>query len=123
MAINWTPTRLEIDVNYKTKDTVTASDWNNLWKETRLQGNNNTNGIELLISTVDDNIAHLSQIDAALAQIKGSQGQGNAAQIDAQTEQNNQMLLKALENPDGFVRLLEAATKAQNLGKNNKPRR
>ena len=49
MAINWTPTRLEIDVNYKTKDTVTASDWNNLWKETRLQGNNNTNGIELLI--------------------------------------------------------------------------
>ena len=71
----------------------------------------------------DEAILRKVQIDAALAQIKGSQEQGNAAQIDSQTEQNNQMLLKALENPDGFVRLLEAATKAQNLGKNNKPRR
>ena len=71
----------------------------------------------------DEAVLRKVQIDAALAQIKGSQGQGNAAQIDAQTEQNNQMLLKALENPDGFVRLLEAATKAQNLGKNNKPKR
>ena len=71
----------------------------------------------------DEAVLRKLQIDAALAQIKGSQGQGNAAQIDAQNEQNNQMLLKALENPDGFVRLLEAATKAQNLGKNNKPRR
>ena len=71
----------------------------------------------------DEAILRKVQIDAALAQITGSQEQGNAAQIDSQTEQNNQMLLKALENPDGFVRLLEAATKAQNLGKNNKPRR
>ena len=67
MTIDWTPTRLEIDLNYKTKDTVTASDWNNLWKETRLQGNNNTNGIELLIEVSDDHTAHLSQIDDALA--------------------------------------------------------
>lgn len=71
----------------------------------------------------DEAVLRKVQIDAALAQIKGSQGQGNAAQIDAQTEQNHQMLLKALENPDIFVRLLEEATKAQNIGTNNKSRR
>lgn len=70
----------------------------------------------------DEAVLRKVQIDAALAQIKGSQEQGNAAQIDAQAEQKNQMLLKVLENPDSFARLLEAATKAQNTGKNNKPK-
>ena len=45
------------------------------------------------------------------------------AQVDRQTDFNNQMLLKALENPDGFLKLIEIAEKAQNLGKNGKIRK
>ena len=71
----------------------------------------------------DEAVLRKVQIDAALAQIKESQGHQNTAQTDSQTALNNQMLLKALENPDGFVKLVEAAEKAQNLGKNTKQRR
>lgn len=63
MAIDWTPARLEVDLNYKSKDIVLASEWNNLWKETRLQGNNNTDGIVLLIETVEGNVTHLTNLD------------------------------------------------------------
>lgn len=63
MAINWTPARLEVDLNYKSKDIVLASEWNNLWKETRLQGNNNTDGIVLLIEIVEGNVTHLTNLD------------------------------------------------------------
>ena len=67
MAINWTPARLEVDLNYKSKDIILASEWNNLWKETRLQGNNNTDGIVLLIELVEGNIGHLTNLDNLLA--------------------------------------------------------
>lgn len=63
MAIDWTPARLEVDLNYKSKDIVLASEWNNLWKETRLQGNNNTDGIVLLIEIVEGNVTHLTNLD------------------------------------------------------------
>ena len=63
MAIDWTPARLEVDLNYKSKDIILASEWNNLWKETRLQGNNNTDGIVLLIETVEGNVTHLTNLD------------------------------------------------------------
>lgn len=71
----------------------------------------------------DEAVLRKVQIDAALAQIKESQGHQNTAQTDSQTALNNQMLLKALENPDGFMKLVEAAEKAQNLGKNTRQRR
>lgn len=70
MAINWTPARLEVDLNYKSKDIVLASEWNNLWKETRLQGNNNTDGIVLLIELVEGNIGHLTNLDNLLADLE-----------------------------------------------------
>ena len=70
MAINWTPARLEVDLNYKSKDIILASEWNNLWKETRLQGNNNTDGIVLLIENVQSNIAHLTNLDNLFADLE-----------------------------------------------------
>ena len=70
MAINWTPARLEVDLNYKSKDIVLASEWNNLWKETRLQGNNNTDGIVLLIETVEGNVTHLTNLDNLFADLE-----------------------------------------------------
>ena len=70
MAIDWTPARLEVDLNYKSKDIILASEWNNLWKETRLQGNNNTDGILLLIETVEGNIGHLTNLDNLFADLE-----------------------------------------------------
>lgn len=37
------------------------------------------------------------------------------AQTDTQTALSNQMLLKVLENPDSFIKLIDAAEKAQNF--------
>ena len=70
MAIDWTPARLEVDLNYKSKDIILASEWNNLWKETRLQGNNNTDGIVLLIELVEGNIGHLTNLDNLFADLE-----------------------------------------------------
>lgn len=70
MAIDWTPARLEVDLNYKSKDIVLASEWNNLWKETRLQGNNNTDGIVLLIEIVEGNVTHLTNLDNLFADLE-----------------------------------------------------
>ena len=50
-------------------------------------------------------------------QINKKEQGGENARVDTKTEIGNQMLLKALENPDGFVRLIEAAGKAQQLTK------
>lgn len=70
MAIDWTPARLEVDLNYKSKDIILASEWNNLWKETRLQGNNNTDGIVLLIEIVEGNVTHLTNLDNLFADLE-----------------------------------------------------
>ena len=72
MAIDWTPARLEVDLNYKSKDIILASEWNNLWKETRLQGNNNTDGIVLLIELVEGNVAHLTNLDNLFAALESN---------------------------------------------------
>lgn len=65
----------------------------------------------------DEAVLRKVQIDASLAQInKQDQGDENA-RVDSKTEMSNQMLLKALENPEGFIKLIEAAGKAQNLAK------
>ena len=63
------------------------------------------------------------QIDAGIAQINENQRHENNAQIDPQAASNNQMLLKMLENPDSLVKLIEAAEKAQNLGKSTRQKR
>ena len=64
----------------------------------------------------DEAVLRKAQIDASLAQIKREQEHSEVARVDAKTELNNQMLLKAMDNPDGLMKLLEIAQKAQNLG-------
>ena len=68
----------------------------------------------------DEAILRKVQIDAGIAQLKSQQEHAKTAQVDPQTEFNNQMLLKALENPDGLLKLFEVAEKAQNFGKKRK---
>lgn len=68
----------------------------------------------------DETILRRVQIDAGLAQLKKEQEPQNVSHIDAKAEITNQMVLKVLENPDSFVKLVEAAEKAQNLSKSTK---
>ena len=63
----------------------------------------------------DEAILRRVQIDAAIAQIE--KGKDNTAQVDPEEEFSNQMIMKALENPDGLLKLFKAAEKAQNLNK------
>ena len=71
----------------------------------------------------DEAILRKAQIDANLAQIKREQEHSQTAQIDAQSEMNNQMVLKALENPDAFLKLFEIAEKAQTFNTGTKHRK
>ncbi len=68
----------------------------------------------------DEAILRRVQIDANLAQIKSRQEQTESSQVEPQADFNNQMLLKVLENPDGLLKLLEVAEKAQNFNKGGK---
>ncbi len=71
----------------------------------------------------DEAVLRRVQIDANLAQIKSHQEQPESSQVEPQADFNNQMLLKALENPDGLLKLFEVAEKAQNFNKSGKSRR
>ena len=68
----------------------------------------------------DEAILRKVQIDAGIAQLKSQQEHAKTAQVNPQTDFSNQMLLKALENPDGLLKLFEVAEKAQNFGKKRK---
>jgi lysophospholipase L1-like esterase len=68
----------------------------------------------------DEAILRRVQIDASLAQIKNQQEHAESAQVNPQDDFNNQMLIKALENPDGFLKLFEVAEKAQKFSKGGK---
>lgn len=63
----------------------------------------------------DEAVLRKVQIDAGLAQINNQKQGRENARVDSKTEITNQMVLKVLENPDGFMKLIEAAEKAQNL--------
>ena len=69
----------------------------------------------------DEAVLRRVQIDAAIAQIE--KGKDNTAQVDPKEEFSNQMLMKALENPDGLLKLFEVAEKAQNLNKGPRSRK
>ena len=62
----------------------------------------------------DETVLRKVQIDAALAQIKNEQ-EHSAAQVDPQEDIKNQMLLKAMENPDTLLKLIEVVEKTQNF--------
>lgn len=65
----------------------------------------------------DEIILRRVQIDAAIAQIEKEKEHTEAAQVDTKEDFSNQMLLKAMENPEGLIKLLELAEKAQNINK------
>lgn len=69
----------------------------------------------------DEAILRRVQIDAAIAQIEKEKD--NTAQVDPKEEFSNQMLMKAIENPDGLLKLFEVAEKAQNLNKGPRGRK
>ena len=68
----------------------------------------------------DEAILRKVQIDAGIAQLKSQKEHAETAQVDPQTDFSNQMLLKALENPDGLLKLFEVAEKAQKFSKGGK---
>ena len=113
MAIDWTPARLEVDLNYKSKDIVLASEWNNLWKETRLQGNNNTDGIVLLIETVEGNVTHLTNLDNLFADLesKVTAHTGNS-DIHVTSEQKTAWTAK-YDKPSGGIPNTDLASAVQ----------
>lgn len=113
MAIDWTPARLEVDLNYKSKDIVLASEWNNLWKETRLQGNNNTDGIVLLIEIVEGNVTHLTNLDNLFADLesKVTAHIGNS-DIHVTSEQKTAWTAK-YDKPSGGIPKSDLATAVQ----------
>ena len=61
----------------------------------------------------DETVLRRMQIKAAFAQVKGTSASKESAQSDPQTALYTKVLLKALENPDGFAKLVDAAEKAQ----------
>lgn len=113
MAIDWTPARLEVDLNYKSKDIVLASEWNNLWKETRLQGNNNTDGIVLLIEIVEGNVTHLTNLDNLFADLesKVTTHTGNT-DIHVTSEQKTAWTAK-YDKPSGGIPKTDLASAVQ----------
>lgn len=69
----------------------------------------------------DEAVLRRVQIDAAIAQIEKEKD--HTAQVDPKEEFSNQMLMKALENPDGLLKLFEAAEKAQSFSKGPRSRK
>jgi len=63
------------------------------------------------------------QIQVALEQIKEKHESNASAQVNNEEMLKTQMVLSALENPDKFLKFIEAAEKAQNFGKAIKPKR
>lgn len=57
------------------------------------------------------------QIDSALAQIKNGQANENVSQVSSKEQMTNQVLLAALQNPEGFSKLYEVIEKAQTNNK------
>lgn len=72
---------------------------------------------------VEEAVLRKVQIDSAMAHLKKEQEQKEAAQVTPNEAMTNQMILAALQNPDGFVKLLEATGKVQATRKNQQVRR
>lgn len=58
---DWTPIKLDENVNYKSKDKVNAEDWNNLWYLIRVQGNNNADGVMFARADIELNTNTINQ--------------------------------------------------------------
>ena len=63
----------------------------------------------------DESVLRKVQIDAGLAQINKVKEQTDTSQTDKKSELTLQLLTAAMSNPDGLLKLMEAAEKAQNI--------
>ena len=68
----------------------------------------------------DEAVLRRVQIDAGLAQINESKKHGEVSQANTNDQIAPQVLIEAMRNPDGLLKLMEAAEKAQNLNKRTK---
>ena len=57
------------------------------------------------------------QIDAGLAQINESKKHEESSQTDTNNQMATQVLIEAMKNPDGLLKLMEVAEKAQNFNR------
>lgn len=71
----------------------------------------------------DEQILRRVQIDAAIAQLNKPSDNKENEQIPKEEEMNRALLMEVIKNPDGLLKLVEAAEKAQHLGKGNNPTR
>lgn len=65
----------------------------------------------------DEQVLRKVQIDAGIAQLKKPNNNNGQAQLTKEEEMNRVLLMEAIKNPDGILKLVEAAEKAQQLGK------
>lgn len=71
----------------------------------------------------DEAVLRRIQIDAGLAQINESKKHGESSQTDANNQMATQVLIEAMKNPDGLLKLMEVAERAQNFNKGPQPRK
>lgn len=65
----------------------------------------------------DEAVLRRVQIDAGLAQINESKKHEEVSQIDASNQMATQVLIEAMKNPEGLLKLMEVAEKAQSFNK------
>lgn len=65
----------------------------------------------------DEAVLRRIQIDAGLAQISESKKHEESSQTDTNNQLATQVLIEAMKNPDGLLKLMEVAEKAQNFNR------
>ena len=68
----------------------------------------------------DEAVLRRVQIDVGLAQINEAKKHTEISQTNAGNQVATQVFIEAMRNPDGLLKLMEAAEKAQNLGRETK---
>lgn len=71
----------------------------------------------------DEAVLRRVQIDAGLAQINESKKHEESSQTDTSNQMATQVLIEAMKNPDGLLKLMEVAEKAQNFNRRPQPRK
>lgn len=71
----------------------------------------------------DEAVLRRVQIDAGLAQINESKKNEESSQTDTNNQMATQVLIEAMKNPDGLLKLMEVAEKAQKFNRGTDPKK
>ena len=71
----------------------------------------------------DEAVLRRVQIDAGLAQINESKKHEESSQTDTNNQMATQVLIEAMKNPDGLLKLMEVAEKAQKFNRGTKKKK